>query len=165
MTIKKSVVKKTSSKTTKSAPKKSEADIQVLSVQTCPSVSGSSTLKYQIGTAADSGIHLKILSSSGSGFVNPTWFALDDILNILVSHSVETSIKSSHLAKGLELEGRSRNDAAFLTGVLAANEILVPFGDQDKFQWRYASADIFLAKCEKPKAGNAAKSAGKRSAK
>ena len=104
MPVKKSVIKKAIPKSTKSPQKKSGPDIQILAVETCPSVSGSSTLKYQIGMAAESDIHLKTLSSSGSGFVNPTWFALDDILNVLVSHSVETPIKSSHLAKGLELE-------------------------------------------------------------
>jgi len=164
MTIKKSVSKKAFPKSAKSPQKKSGPDIQILAVETCPSVSGSSTLKYQIGMSAESSILLKVLSSSGSGFVNPTWFALDDILNVLVSHSVETPIKSSHLAKGLELEGRSRNDAAFLVAVLVANEILVPFGDRDKFQWKYASADAFLAHCEKLKAGNASKPSRKKAA-
>jgi hypothetical protein len=164
MPAKKSVIKKASPKSTRKHQKTPGPDIQILAVETCPSVSGSSTLKYQIGMAADSGIHLKVLSSSGSGFVNPTWFTLDGILNILVSHSVNLPIKSSHIAKGLELEGRSRNDAAFLIAVLAANEVLVPFGGQDKFQWKYASADEFLARCEKLKAGNASKPSRKKTA-
>lgn len=164
MPAKKSVTKKALSKSTNRPRKKPDPDIQILAVETCPSVSGSSTLNYQIGTAAESGILLKILSSSGSGFVNPTWFALDDILNVLVSHSIETPIKSSHLVKGLKLEGRSRNDAAFLAGVLSANEILVPFGGQDNFQWKYASADYFLAHCEKLQAGNASKPSRKKTA-
>ena len=164
MPAKKSVIKKASPKSTKSPQKKSGPDIQILAVETCPSVSGSSTLKFQIGMAAESGIQLKILSSSGSGFVNPTWFALDDILNVLVSHSVETPIKSSHLAKGLELEGRSRNDSAFLAGILVANAILVQFAGKDKFQWKYASVDAFLAHCEKLKSGNAKKVPRKKAA-
>ena len=164
MATKRSIVKKTTQKSIKSPQKKPGPDIQILAVETCPSVSGSSTLKYQIGTDPESGIHLKILSSSGSGFVNPTLFALDDILNVLVSHSVETPIKSAHLAKGLELEGRSRNDSAFLVAVLLANEILVSFGGKDKFQWKYASADTFLAHCEKLKSGNAKKVPRKKAA-
>jgi len=164
MPAKKQVIKKASPNSTKSPQKKSGPDIQILTVETCPSVSGSSILKYQIGMTAESGIHLKILSSSGSGFVNPTWFALDDILNVLVSHSVEIPIKSSHLAKGLELEGRSRNDSAFLVAVLVANDILVSFVGQDKFQWKYVSADAFLAHCEKLKAGNASRPSRKKTA-
>ena len=82
----------------------------------------------------------------------------------IVKKASPKPIKSSHLAKGLELEGRSRNDAAFLVAVLLANEILVSFGGKDKFQWKYASADAFLAHCEKLKSGNAKKVPRKKAA-
>ena len=166
----KSTVKRSVKKTTpKSAihkpnPKPEEA-IQVLAVESCLSVSRASTLKYQIGIDPDSAIHLKVLSSSGSGFVNPTWYPLDRILDVLTAHSVKTPIKSSDLAKGLELEGKSRNDSAFQAALLLANDILVPFGGKEKYHWKYASADAFLAKVEQLKSVDAPEAPRKKSTK
>jgi len=158
-TIKRAVVKKA----TKKPSKTQEQAIQVLSVGSCSSVSGVSTLKYQIGIDADSAIQLKILSSSGSGFVNPTWYPLERILDVLTAHSVKKPIKSSDLTKGLELCGKSRNDSAFIVATLAANDILVPLGGQEKYQWKYNSADALLAKVEQLKSGNALKTPRKKS--
>jgi hypothetical protein len=45
-----------------------------------------------------------------------------------------------------------------------ANEILVSYDGKDKFQWKYASADAFLAHCEKLKSGNAKKVPRKKAA-
>ena len=42
--------------------------IKILKTDTCPSISGKSTLKYQIGADADDAIHLRITGSSGGGF-------------------------------------------------------------------------------------------------
>ncbi|MBT3203228.1 MAG: hypothetical protein HOM14_06725 [Gammaproteobacteria bacterium] len=153
MTTRKTTIKKPLKKaTTKNPQSKSEPDMQVLAVCTTKSVSGSSTLKYQISIDTKSDIHIRVISSSGTGFVNPSYYPLNDILNILVSHPADAPFSSSLLANGLELEGRSNNNAAFITAVLLQEKILVPFGGQDKFKWKYNSADELLDHIEKLKA-------------
>jgi hypothetical protein len=115
---------------------------------TTKSVSGSSTLKYQIGTGPNSDIHLRVISSSGSGYVNPIWHSLNDILAVLEAHPIDAPFSSAILAQGLKLKGQSNNNIGFLIAVLLQEKILASFEGEEKFKWRYNSASKFLEHAE-----------------
>jgi len=157
MTVKKTAVKK-AKKVAKSQASISkinnvpaESDIQVLAVCSTESVSGSSTLKYQIGTDANSDIHFRVISSSGSGYVNPIWYSLNEILTILEAHPGNSPFTSLLISSRLKIEGRSNNNVGFLVAVLLQEKILVPFEGEEKFKWQFNSADEFLLRVEKLK--------------
>ena len=149
MAVKKSAVtkaKKTSknqSDTSKPNKPPVESDFQILKACTTKTVSGSSTLKYQIGADPSSDIHFRVISSSGSGYVNPIWHSLNDILAVLEAHPSDVPFSSAILAGGLKLKGHSNNNIGFLIAVLLQEQILASFEGEDKFKWRYNSASKF----------------------
>ena len=57
----------------------SETTVRILKIASCPSLSGKSTLKYQIGYEESAGIQFHITENSASGAFNPDWFALKAI--------------------------------------------------------------------------------------
>ncbi len=135
---------------------KPELDLQVLATYTTKSVSGTSTLKYQFGVDLKSDIHIRIVGSSGKGYVNPDWVQFSVILEILDALPTDASFSSSIFAKALP--GHSNNNVGFLTACLINEKVLVPVGGQDKFKWKYlGDADDLLAKVESLKQKKAAK--------
>ena len=65
---------------------KDNPDMRVLKTTTCKTLSGKSTLTYQLGCTPDSAIHLRITKNSGGGFFSDEWIAVDDILRLLKDH-------------------------------------------------------------------------------
>ena len=63
----------------KKPAEKSESTVRILKTATCPSLSGQSTLKYQIGYEEKAGIQLHIIDNSASGAFNQEWFSLKSI--------------------------------------------------------------------------------------
>lgn len=52
---------------------KSESDIKVIKTGTCGTLSGKSKLTYQVSTAEESGIHVRISKNTGGGFFSNEW--------------------------------------------------------------------------------------------
>jgi len=50
-------------------------DLRVLKQATCPSLSGASTLTYEIGTDAEGGLFFRITGNSGGGLFGKEWVA------------------------------------------------------------------------------------------
>jgi hypothetical protein len=98
--------------------KKSEdnPDIKVLKTATCPTLSGKSTLTYQIGISPESVVHLRISKNSGAGFFSDEWIALDDILATLKKLRKDTPITAYYLSE--LFQGKSVNTPSFLLSVL-----------------------------------------------
>ena len=89
--------------------KKSEDNpyMKVLKTATCKTLSGKSTLTYQLGCLPDSTIHLRITKNSGGGFFSDEWIAIDDIQAVLKERSKDSPIMS-HFISPL-LQGKSSN--------------------------------------------------------
>jgi len=51
-------------------------DMKVLKTDTCKTLSGKSTLTYQIGVDPDSVIHLRIAGNIGGGFFSDEWLGV-----------------------------------------------------------------------------------------
>ena len=91
-------------------------DMKVLKTATCKTLSGKSTLTYQIGCTADSTIHLRIAKNSGGGFFSDEWVSLDDILRVLNDRPRESPVMSHFLTR--ILKGKSANTSGFILAVL-----------------------------------------------
>jgi hypothetical protein len=98
--------------------------IKILKNDICPSISGKSTLKYQIGCDADDAIHLRITGSSGGGFFSNEWIAFEKIQALLDKHPAEKPITSIVLYP--LFRGKSVNTPSFLLAALVHEKLLRP---------------------------------------
>ena len=53
-----------------------ESTIRILKTGSCQTVSGKSTLTYQIGCNGGGDILMRIYANTAAGFVNPEWVSL-----------------------------------------------------------------------------------------
>jgi len=100
----------------------SEPEMRILKSATCKSISGKSTLTYQIGCLPDSTVHLRISKNSAAGFFNDEWIALKDIERVL-AESPEGQPLTSFLLQPL-FNGKSVNTPAFLMAALTHEKFL-----------------------------------------
>ena len=63
----------------KKPAEKSESTVRILKTASCSSLSGKSTLKYQIGYEDKAGIQFQIIDNSAAGAFNQEWFSLKAI--------------------------------------------------------------------------------------
>ncbi|MGD9356261.1 MAG: hypothetical protein PVH71_06180 [Chromatiales bacterium] len=98
--------------------------IKILKNDTCPSISGKSTLKYQIGADDDDAILLRITGSSGGGFFSNEWIAFEKIQALLDAHPAEKPITSIVLYP--LFRGKSVNTPSFLLAALVHEKVLMP---------------------------------------
>ena len=137
-----------------------DQEIRILKTGECPSLSGKSTLTYQIGSNNDNEIFIKLAGNSGGGHFSPDWVTLEQVYTILSSQKEPITSGALH---GL-FQGKSSNNASFTTAVLLKEGLLKP-GDRHydlvgstKFK-EYVQGLIETAPEEKP----AKKKAGKKS--
>ena len=88
--------------------------MQTIKKGKCPSLTGKSTLTYEIGRDESGAIHLRITSNTGGGFYSGEWLALRDIETAL--QKSPDSITSVALFK--LFKGKSVNSPAFHLAVL-----------------------------------------------
>ena len=103
---------------------KEQPDMRVLKTATCKTLSGKSTLTYQIGCTPESIIHLRISKNTGAGFFSDEWIAYEDIQEILKKRPRGTPVLA-HLLTPL-LKGKSVNTSAFLLAALTHLKLLRP---------------------------------------
>ena len=99
-------------------------NMKVLKTANCKTLSGKSTLSYQLGCDPDSTVHLRITKNTGGGFFSDEWIALDDILAVLKKRSVDSPIMSHFLTP--LLKGKSVNTSAFVLAALSDLKLLQP---------------------------------------
>ncbi|MER2513539.1 MAG: hypothetical protein ABTQ25_14165 [Nitrosomonas ureae] len=148
-------------------PVTTESDIRILKVATCPSLSGKSTLTYQIGCTAESDIHFRIVANTGGGFFSKEWIALNAILQAFEKKATDKSIVSLLLYP--LFQGKSLNTPAFLLAALKQEGLVIPLDENPKHYTQLPS-DAFMAEVEKlmqtaidPKADGSKKTKSKKS--
>ena len=99
-------------------------DMKILKTSSCKTLSGKSTLTYQIGSTPDSIVHMRITKNSGGGFFSDEWIAVDDMLRVLKKRSVDSPIMSHFLTP--LLKGKSVNTSAFILAALSHLKLLQP---------------------------------------
>ncbi|WP_295624062.1 hypothetical protein [uncultured Nitrosomonas sp.] len=123
-----------------------ESDIRILKVATCPSLSGKSTLTYQIACNAESDIQFRIVANTGGGFFSKEWITLDTILEAFNERKGDKPIVSLLLYP--LFQGKSLNTPAFLLAVLKQEGLVSPLEDNPKHYTQLPS-DAFMAEVEK----------------
>ena len=121
-------------------------DMRVLKTATCKTLSGKSTLTYQIGTLPDSTIHVRITKNTGAGFFNDEWVAVKDIQEVLAD-GPEGQPLTSFLLQPL-VKGKSVNTPAFLMAALTHERLLRVLKGKKRGH-EFLDPEGFTAKMEK----------------
>ena len=141
--IKKKAVKKKAPQ--KTPVKKDELALQILQTSKCQTVSGKSTLTYNIGVDDEEQVYIRVLSNTGGGYFSKEWISLDHITSVLSDVTGEhiTSINLIPLFKG-----KSVNTPGYLLAVLLKEGLLAPIEDK-KRKYQFTGADKFMARISK----------------
>lgn len=98
---------------------KPESAVRILSVHSCPTISGKSKLTYHLGVV-DSEVQIRVYANSGGGFFSKEWISLKSILKLLPANVPFTS-------RVLRMfQGKSMNSAGFLLAVLKHEGLVIP---------------------------------------
>ncbi len=97
-------------------------DMRVLKTTNCKTVTGKSTLTYQIGSLPDSTVHIRISKNTGAGFFNDEWIKIEDIQRTLAGGPKGQPL-TSFLLQPL-VKGKSVNTPAFLMAALTHERLL-----------------------------------------
>ena len=101
-----------------------DTSMKVLKTSSCKTLSGKSTLTYQIGSTPDSTVHLRIAKNTGGGFFSDEWIAMDDIQRVLKDRPKESPVMSHFLTP--LLKGKSANTSGFIMAMLTHLKLLQP---------------------------------------
>jgi hypothetical protein len=99
-------------------------DMKVLKTAACPTLSGKSTLTYQIGISPDSVVHLRISKNTGAGFFSDEWLSIDSIVETLKKRPEGLPVLSHYLTP--LLKGKSVNTSAFILAALSHLKLIRP---------------------------------------
>lgn len=98
-------------------PKNNPADaIRILKTASCPSLSGKSTLTYNIGCNTQGEIQFQVIANDGGGFWNNDWVAQRDIQAVLDSQALGHDLTSATFRA--IYPSKSTNSPGFLLAVL-----------------------------------------------
>lgn len=134
--------------TEKNPPGKPAKDItdpslRILKTGTCPSLSGKSKLTYQIGCDAESTIHFRVISNTGSGYFSNEKVSMDSIGKAIGESKSVTAFTLQSVYKG-----KSFNNGGFLLAVLK-QEGLVSTSKENPRQYQPADPSKFMAEIQK----------------
>jgi len=97
-----------------------EQEMRIMKTGECSSLSGKSTLAYQVGCNTDNEIYIALTGNSGSGIFNKDWFDIEEIFSLLAHRKNPITSDGLH---GL-LENRSSNSAGFILAALLKEGVL-----------------------------------------
>ena len=97
--VKKAPTKKAAKSTNKTTAKAKpeELDLKIVSTSKCPTVSGKSTLTYNISIDDEAHFYIRIFGNSGAGFFSREWIPMDAVKELLGNIPDEHEITSLHL--------------------------------------------------------------------
>ena len=113
--------------------------VRILSVQSCPTISGKSKLTYHLGVV-DSEIQLRLYANSGGGFFSKEWISLKAILRTVPVNLPFTSRVLHEI-----FHGKSLNSAGFLLAALKHEGLVIPSKVKPRC-WERVDPKDFLAK-------------------
>ena len=99
------------------------APVRILKICSCPSLSGDSTLIYQVG-CKDKAIQLRVYANNGGGFFTNDWVPLTAIQQALDKNPGQRNITSIVLFP--LFKGKSANTPAFLFAALKHAGLVQP---------------------------------------
>ena len=97
-------------------------DMRILKTSSCKSITGKSSLTYQVGATPDDDIYIRITKNTGAGQFSDEWIKVEDIQKALAEgHKGEPL--TSFLLQTL-FKGRSVNTPAFIMAALTQEKLL-----------------------------------------
>lgn len=96
-----------------------EKEMRILKTGECGSLSGKSTLTYNIGSDNANNVYVALTGNTGKGIFNKDWFDIEEIYSLLAHQEKVTSGSLYGL-----FEGRSRNSAGFILAVMFKEGLL-----------------------------------------
>ena len=120
-------------------------DSRVLKSETCPSLSGKSTLTYHVGTSPELVISIRVFANSGGGFFNRDWIEFKTLQKVLGKRTGANPVTSS--AFGELFPGKSVNTTGFLLAVLKHIELVRPLPDKPRC-YEFVDPGKWLAEIE-----------------
>jgi hypothetical protein len=123
-----------------------ETAIRVLKKADCPTLSGKSTLTYQIGCTNAAEIMLRITGNTNPGYFNSEWVPYADVQALLAKQDQGKGITSFTLVP--LYRGKSTNSPSFLFAVLK-QEGLVQLSESKKRCYDRCSDAAFLERVQK----------------
>lgn len=121
---------------------------RVLKVGACPSLSGRSTLTYQIACTSDSAVMLRVSANTGSGYFSKEWVPFADIDALLVADKALTFSTLQPL-----FPSKSVNTGGFLMAALKGLGLIVQMETNPRCHQR-GDLDVFLAEVAELMAGS-----------
>ena len=122
-----------------------DTEMHILKTASRKSTSGKSTLTYQIGCLPDSTVHIRITNNSGNGFVNTSWYSLDEINKVLAKGSKGGRLTSYILQTVIK---GSSNTPAFVMASLSNERILRALKGKSR-GYEFLDPEGFNAKMDK----------------
>ena len=119
--------------------------IRVLKSDTCPSLSGRTTLTYHVGVSAASAIYIRVFANSGGGFFNRDWIEFNTMQKVLEKRTGANPVTSS--AFGELFPGKSVNTTGFLLAVLKHMALVKPLPDKPRC-YEFVDPGPWLAEME-----------------
>ena len=119
--------------------------IRVIKSDTCPSLSGRSTLTYQIGASPESAISIRLFANSGGGFFNRDLIEFQTLQEVLKKRTGANPVTSS--AFGELFPGKSVNTTGFLLAVLKHMALVKPLPDRPRC-YEFVDSGPWLAEME-----------------
>jgi hypothetical protein len=122
-----------------------ENEVKVVKAFECKSLSGLSTLTYEIGIRGGAEGVIRVAGNSGSGMFSDDWVPLREVLNILRLPLNQEAISSSAF-RPLYL-GRSINTPSFLMAALL-NEEVIGVNSEKKRTYEVTAVSAFEERME-----------------
>jgi hypothetical protein len=121
-------------------------DMRILKKATCKTLSGKSTLTYQIGCLPDSTVHLCIAGNDGGGMFSQEWVPFEAVQEALKDDDEGAAITSVRLTP--LFKGKSVNTPSFLLAALKHLKLVRPMQGKQRHHERL-DPQPFLEQMEK----------------
>lgn len=102
-------------------------EIRIIKTGTCQTLSGKSTLTYDIGSNPQGSILFRVTTNSGGGYFNQEWVSLADIQKVIEKAEYITSFSLRQL-----YAGKSTNSPGFLLAVIKALGLVKLKGEKER---------------------------------
>jgi hypothetical protein len=116
-----------------------DADVRIVSAQSCATVSGKSKLTYHLGMHGTDPV-IRIHGNTGPGFFNDEWISVAKVIDALPKGEPFTSYVLRSVFKG-----RSMNSRAFLMAALSSEGVVRRSMEHPRC-WERADIEAFLAR-------------------
>lgn len=104
-----------------------QTDVHIIKTSTCPTLSGKSTLTYDIGGDPQGNLLFRVTANSGGGYFNQEWVPLADIQKVIEKAPFISSFSLRQL-----YAGKSTNSPGFLLAVLKAVGLVKLKGEKER---------------------------------